>query len=171
MRLLVPAIQFDGPRLAHADIRQIVDRGSVNRRRTSSPQYCPSGRLSCLNINLAWAIVAFSVGRIFDRWSESRRHAFDVQADRQQAFEAMQRETWVRLQDALSDFWMRLHRHGPRESAPRPRVRAVPIENKRWPRGRCPSPILGSRPSLASTSWPVSGPSLSHRDLPTTPFD
>jgi hypothetical protein len=58
-----------------------------------------------VDINLAWAIAAFFIGAVFSVWNESRHHAAEVLAARQQAFDAMQRDTWVLLQDALSDFW------------------------------------------------------------------
>jgi hypothetical protein len=54
-----------------------------------------------MNVNLAWAIVALFLGAFFNRRDSTRRHAADVQAAREQAFEAMQRDTWLSLQDAL----------------------------------------------------------------------
>jgi hypothetical protein len=66
-----------------------------------------------VDINLAWAIAAFFLGAILNHWNESRRHAAQVQAAREQAFEAMQRDTWVALQDALSDFWKASTELGP----------------------------------------------------------
>lgn len=64
-----------------------------------------AGRLVILDINLAWAIATFFLGAILNRLNESSRHARDVLAAREQAFEAMQRDTWVGTQDALAELW------------------------------------------------------------------
>lgn len=58
-----------------------------------------------MDIDLAWTIVAFFLGLVVNRWNEDRRHEATAQAAREQEFEAMQRQTWVSLQDALSDYW------------------------------------------------------------------
>jgi hypothetical protein len=58
-----------------------------------------------LDINLAWAIATFFLGAVLTRLNESSRHAREIQAAREQAFEAMQRDTWVGTQDALAELW------------------------------------------------------------------
>jgi len=54
-----------------------------------------------VDINLTWAIVAFVLGSIVTLWNAARQRAAEVHATRVEAFEAMQRDTWVVLQDAL----------------------------------------------------------------------
>jgi len=62
-----------------------------------------------VDVNLAWTITAFFLGAIVTRWNESRKHAAEVQADREERYEAMQRDTWVTLQDAVQQFSVEGH--------------------------------------------------------------
>jgi hypothetical protein len=58
-----------------------------------------------VDVNLAWAIAALFLGAFLSRRNAARQHAAEVHAAREQAFEAMQRDTWLALQDALLDFY------------------------------------------------------------------
>jgi hypothetical protein len=78
-----------------------LDRNRWTRRATRRR----AGRLDTLDINLVWAIATFFLGAILTRLNESSRHAREVQAAREQAFEAMQRDTWVGTHDALAELW------------------------------------------------------------------
>jgi hypothetical protein len=77
-----------------------------------------------MDVSLAWTIAAFFLGAIVTRWNESRQHAAEVQAAQLAAYNAMQRDTWVKLQDALQEFsveghglWRELVRRNQRASA------------------------------------------------------
>lgn len=54
-----------------------------------------------MDVNLAWAVAALFLGAFLTRWNAVRQHAAEVHAAREQAFEAMQRDTWLALQNAL----------------------------------------------------------------------
>lgn len=58
-----------------------------------------------MDFQLAWAIAAFFLGAIINRWDASRRHTAEVHSARQREFEAFQRETQLAAQEALLRCW------------------------------------------------------------------
>ncbi len=54
-----------------------------------------------MDINWVSTVLAAVLGSIVALWNARRQHAAEIRATRVSAFEAMQRETWVVLQDAL----------------------------------------------------------------------
>ena len=56
-----------------------------------------------VEVNFAWAVVAFLVGLYVTRRNMRFQHAATVRAAQAERFDLLQRDTWVALQDALGD--------------------------------------------------------------------